>query len=57
MVEWWWHTVDVVKIVRYGIMIGLGSALEAVSGQNDNIILPVYTWSMLVIGLQQEWQI
>jgi dolichol kinase len=40
------------KIVRYGIIIGLGSVLEAVSGQNDNIILPVYLWSMLVIGLR-----
>jgi dolichol kinase len=41
------------KIVRYGIIIGVGSMLEAVSGQNDNIILPLYVWSMLVIGL--EW--
>ncbi|KAI0291918.1 hypothetical protein B0F90DRAFT_1812063 [Multifurca ochricompacta] len=39
------------SVVRYGMIIGLGSVLEAMSGQNDNIILPVYVWSMLVIGL------
>jgi hypothetical protein len=39
------------KVVRYGMIIGLGSVLEAVSGQNDNIILPVYVWSMLAMGL------
>lgn len=39
------------EVVRYGMIIGLGSVLEAMSGQNDNIILPVYVWSMLVIGL------
>jgi hypothetical protein len=41
------------KVVRYGMIIGLGSVLEAMSGQNDNIILPVYMWSMLAIGLLQ----
>jgi len=39
------------KVVRYGMIIGLGSVLEAMSGQNDNIILPVYVWSVLAIGL------
>ena len=41
------------KVVGYGMIIGLGSVLEAMSGQNDNIILPVYMWSMLAIGLLQ----
>ncbi|KAH9966245.1 hypothetical protein BGW80DRAFT_1342802 [Lactifluus volemus] len=44
--------VEEFSIVRYGIIIGVGSMLEAVSGQNDNIILPLYVWSMLVIGLE-----
>jgi dolichol kinase len=39
------------QVVRYGAIIGLGSVLEAMSGQNDNIILPVYVWSMLAMGL------
>jgi len=39
--------------MRYGTIIGLGSVLEAMSGQNDNIILPVYVWSMLAIGLRE----
>jgi dolichol kinase len=42
------------KVVRYGMIIGLGSVLEAMSGQNDNIILPVYMWSMLAIGLFRD---
>ncbi|KAI0249154.1 hypothetical protein BJV78DRAFT_1284185 [Lactifluus subvellereus] len=37
--------VEEFSVVRYGIIIGVGSVLEAVSGQNDNIILPVYTWN------------
>jgi len=41
------------QTVRYGTIIGLGSVLEAMSGQNDNIILPVYIWSMLAIGLME----
>ncbi|KAI0261504.1 hypothetical protein BC834DRAFT_895602 [Gloeopeniophorella convolvens] len=35
---------------RYAGIVGLTSVLEAVSGQNDNIILPVYMWSMLAVG-------
>ncbi|KAH8983215.1 Fph type histidine kinase [Lactarius akahatsu] len=45
--------VEEFSTVRYGTIIGLGSVLEAMSGQNDNIILPVYVWSMLGIGLLQ----
>ncbi|KAF8501390.1 hypothetical protein F5888DRAFT_1671831 [Russula emetica] len=45
--------VEEFSVVRYGMIIGLGSVLEAMSGQNDNIILPVYMWSMLAIGLLQ----
>jgi len=50
--SWWRHLLTFLyKVVRYGMIIGLGSVLEAMSGQNDNIILPVYMWSMLAIGL------
>jgi dolichol kinase len=45
--------VEEFSTLRYGTIIGLGSVLEAMSGQNDNIILPVYVWSMLAIGLFQ----
>ncbi|KAI9434204.1 Fph type histidine kinase [Lactarius indigo] len=37
--------VEEFSTVRYGTIIGLGSVLEAMSGQNDNIILPVYVWN------------
>jgi hypothetical protein len=43
--------VEEFSVVRYGMIMGLGSVLEAMSGQNDNIILPVYVWSVLAIGL------
>jgi len=45
--------VEEFSTVRYGTIIGLGSVLEAMSGQNDNIILPVYMWSMLAVGLME----
>ncbi|KAI9512992.1 Fph type histidine kinase [Russula earlei] len=46
--------VEEFSTVRYGTIVGLGSVLEAMSGQNDNIILPVYMWSTLAIGLMDN---
>ncbi|KZV74673.1 hypothetical protein PENSPDRAFT_572701 [Peniophora sp. CONT] len=34
---------------RYIGAIALGSVLEGVSGQNDNVVLPVYVWSLLAL--------
>ncbi|KAF9048592.1 hypothetical protein BJ165DRAFT_1526030 [Panaeolus papilionaceus] len=36
--------------VRYVLVVVLSSILEALSDQNDNLTLPLYMWSMLVIG-------
>ena len=33
---------------RYGAVVAVGAVLEAVSGQNDNLTVPLYVWSMLV---------
>lgn len=38
------------SVVRYTVIVGLSSVLEGLSGQNDNLTVPVYMWSMLVIG-------
>lgn len=38
------------QVVRYTVIVGLSSVLEGLSGQNDNLTVPVYMWSMLVIG-------
>lgn len=35
------------QIMRYGAVATLASVLEAFSVQNDNLILPLYMWSML----------
>lgn len=35
---------------RYGWMAVLSSMLEALSVQNDNLTLPLYMWSMLVLA-------
>ncbi|KAF9237618.1 Fph type histidine kinase [Melanogaster broomeanus] len=35
--------------VRYGVVVALSSLLEALSDQNDNLTLPLYMWSMLVV--------
>ncbi|VDB85471.1 unnamed protein product [Peniophora sp. CBMAI 1063] len=35
---------------RYIGAIALGSVLEGVSGQNDNVVLPVYVWSLLALS-------
>lgn len=34
---------------RYIGAMALGSVLEGVSGQNDNVVLPVYVWSLLAL--------
>lgn len=36
-------------MVRYSVVAVLSSALEALSEQNDNLTLPLYMWSMLVV--------
>jgi len=38
------------SVARYAVVAGLSSALEAFSVQNDNVILPLYMWSMLVFA-------
>ncbi|KZT73082.1 histidine kinase [Daedalea quercina L-15889] len=38
------------SILRYSVVAGLSSALEALSVQNDNVMLPLYMWSMLVFA-------
>ncbi|EPQ52743.1 hypothetical protein GLOTRDRAFT_117464 [Gloeophyllum trabeum ATCC 11539] len=38
------------SIVRYAAVAALSSVLEALSQQNDNLTLPLYMWSMLVIA-------
>ncbi|KAJ7220087.1 hypothetical protein GGX14DRAFT_585460 [Mycena pura] len=35
--------------VRYMLVIALASVLEALSDQNDNLTLPLFTWSALVL--------
>ncbi|KAI0067387.1 hypothetical protein BV25DRAFT_1794947 [Artomyces pyxidatus] len=42
--------VEEFSVPRYGVVVVLASVLEALSAQNDNIMLPVYMWSLLVIG-------
>lgn len=34
---------------RYGVVAVLSSVLEALSEQNDNLTLPLYMWSMLLV--------
>lgn len=36
-------------MARYGVVAALSSVLEALSEQNDNLTLPLYMWSMLVV--------
>lgn len=38
------------QVFRYAFVVGLSSLLEAFSVQNDNLILPMYMWSMLVFA-------
>ncbi|KAI0032526.1 hypothetical protein K488DRAFT_49742 [Vararia minispora EC-137] len=42
--------VDAFSVGRYGLGVGLGCVLEAVSSQNDNVVLPVYVWSVLALS-------
>jgi len=39
------------SIFRYTTMVALSSLLEAFSVQNDNLILPVYLWSMVALAV------
>ena len=39
---------DCAQIAKYALVVGLSSLLEAFSVQNDNLIVPMYMWSMLV---------
>ena len=36
--------------VRYLVALVMSGLLEALSDQNDNLTLPLYMWSMLVVG-------
>ncbi|KAA1467328.1 hypothetical protein DENSPDRAFT_792529 [Dentipellis sp. KUC8613] len=38
------------SVLRYLVVVGLASALEGLSVQNDNLTLPVYLWSLLTLG-------
>jgi len=38
-------------VFRYASVVALSSLLEAFSVQNDNLILPVYLWSMVALGV------
>lgn len=38
------------SVARYTLVVGLSSLLEAFSVQNDNLIVPMYMWSMLVFA-------
>lgn len=38
------------SLARYALVATLAAALEAFSVQNDNVVLPVYMWSMLVFA-------
>ncbi|KAH9838351.1 histidine kinase [Rhodofomes roseus] len=38
------------SVSRYAVVAGLSAALEAFSVQNDNVMLPLYMWSMLVFA-------
>jgi len=37
------------QILRYTIVVTLSCTLEALSDQNDNLTLPLYMWSLLVV--------
>ncbi|KZO89897.1 hypothetical protein CALVIDRAFT_547708 [Calocera viscosa TUFC12733] len=41
--------VDPFSVWKYGSAIILGSLLEALSMQNDNLVLPLYVWCLLVL--------
>ncbi|EJU04762.1 hypothetical protein DACRYDRAFT_47116 [Dacryopinax primogenitus] len=41
--------VDPFSLWKYGCAIGLGSLLEALSMQNDNLVLPLYVWCLLAL--------
>jgi dolichol kinase len=40
-----------IQMVRYTGAVGMAAMLEALSGQNDNLTLPLYLWSVLVVAV------
>ena len=38
------------QTLRYTVVVGLSTLLEALSVQNDNLTLPLYMWSMLIVA-------
>jgi len=40
---------DRFQVARYAGVVTLASAYEGFSDQNDNLTLPLYMWSMLVV--------
>ena len=40
-----------IQVFSYASVVALSSLLEAFSVQNDNLILPVYLWSMVALGV------
>ncbi|KAF7375160.1 Dolichol kinase [Mycena sanguinolenta] len=41
--------VETFSTLLYALVIALAAVLEALSGQNDNLTLPLYTWSALTL--------
>ncbi|KAF5367129.1 hypothetical protein D9758_003996 [Tetrapyrgos nigripes] len=41
--------VEKFSTLRYAIVIGVSSVLEALSDQNDNVTLPLFSWSLLTL--------
>jgi len=39
------------QTIRYLSVVVISAVLEALSDQNDNLTLPLYMWSMLVLVL------
>jgi dolichol kinase len=39
----------ILQTIRYLSVVMISAVLEALSDQNDNLTLPLYMWSMLVV--------
>ena len=46
----WQSTEIVLQTLRYGAVVALSAVLEALSDQNDNLTLPLFMWSVLVLS-------
>jgi dolichol kinase len=44
------HSLVGTQTLRYTLAVGLSSTLEALSAQNDNLTLPLYMWSILILS-------